>query len=61
MGRRNGVWTSYRRPWRQLDIRAYLTVKEFEVLFGAMFAQIVAFTDGAPVNVVNPEVLGERR
>lgn len=35
----------------------YVTAEEFEVQFAEIFDQIIAYQDGAPVNVVNPEVL----
>ncbi len=38
----------------------YVTVEEFEVQFSDIFGQIVAFADGDPINVVNPEVLEKR-
>ena len=37
----------------------YVTVEEFETQFSDIFDQIVAFADGNPINVVNPEVLDE--
>jgi D-3-phosphoglycerate dehydrogenase len=39
----------------------YVTVEEWEIQFGDIFDQITAFAAGAPVNVVNPEVLARRR
>ncbi len=35
----------------------YVTRDEYEVQFADIFEQIVAFADGHPINVVNPEVL----
>jgi len=35
----------------------YVTREEFEIQFSDIFNQIVAFADGAPINVVNPQVL----
>ena len=35
----------------------YVTREEFEIQFSDVFDQIVAFAGGAPINVVNPEVL----
>jgi D-3-phosphoglycerate dehydrogenase len=35
----------------------YVTREEYEVQFSDIFDQIVAFAAGAPINVVNPEVL----
>lgn len=35
----------------------YVTRDEYEIQFADIFGQIVAYADGAPVNVVNPEVL----
>ncbi|GAB3881143.1 D-2-hydroxyacid dehydrogenase family protein [Kibdelosporangium lantanae] len=35
----------------------YVTRDEYELQFTDVFAQIVAYAEGAPVNVVNPEVL----
>jgi D-3-phosphoglycerate dehydrogenase len=35
----------------------YVTRDEFEIQFADVFDQIVAFTNGVPINVVNPEVL----
>ncbi len=38
----------------------YVTVEEFETQFSDIFGQIVAFAEGDPINVVNPEVLEKR-
>lgn len=38
----------------------YVTAEEYEVQFSEIFDQILAYAAGAPINVVNPEVL-ERR
>ncbi len=35
----------------------YVTRDEYEIQFAAIFDQITAFGAGAPINVVNPEVL----
>lgn len=35
----------------------YVTVDEWEIHFSDIFEQIVAFEKGAPINVVNPDVL----
>jgi D-3-phosphoglycerate dehydrogenase / 2-oxoglutarate reductase len=35
----------------------YVTREEYELQFGDVFDQIVAYAAGAPINVVNPEVL----
>lgn len=35
----------------------YVTRDEYELQFTDIFAQIVAYAEGAPINVVNPEVL----
>jgi D-3-phosphoglycerate dehydrogenase len=39
----------------------YVTRDEWEIQFSAIFDQINAFAEGAPTNVVNPEVLGRPR
>jgi D-3-phosphoglycerate dehydrogenase len=38
----------------------YVTREEYEIQFSDIFDQIIAFAAGAPINVVNPEVLGKR-
>ena len=38
----------------------YVTRDEYELQFADVFDQIVAFAAGAPINVVNPEVLARR-
>lgn len=38
----------------------YVTRDEYEVQFADIFNQIVAFADGKPINVINPETLGKR-
>lgn len=38
----------------------YVTREAFESSFAGVFQQIVAYADGAPTNVVNPEVLDHR-
>jgi D-3-phosphoglycerate dehydrogenase len=35
----------------------YVTHEEYELQFSDIFDQIVAYANGAPINVVNPEVL----
>jgi D-3-phosphoglycerate dehydrogenase len=35
----------------------YVSRDEFEIQFADIFEQIVAYAAGAPINVVNPEVL----
>ena len=35
----------------------YVSHDEYEVQFAEIFAQITAFASGAPINVVNPQVL----
>ena len=39
----------------------YVTRDEYEVQFAEIFDQIVAYANGAPINVVNPAVLGHTR
>ena len=39
----------------------YVTRDEYELQFSDIFDQIAACSAGAPINVVNPEVLGKRR
>jgi D-3-phosphoglycerate dehydrogenase len=39
----------------------YVTRDEYEIHFSDIFDQIVAYAAGAPINVVNPEVLANRR
>ena len=39
----------------------YVTRDEFELQFADVFDQIVAFANGAPTNVVNPEAMAKRR
>jgi len=38
----------------------YVTRDEYEVQFSDIFDQIVAYAAGKPINVVNPQVFGER-
>jgi D-3-phosphoglycerate dehydrogenase len=38
----------------------YVSREEYEVQFADIFDQITAYAAGAPINVVNPEVLGSR-
>lgn len=35
----------------------YVTEDEFDLQFSDIFAQVTAFADGAPIHVINPEVL----
>ena len=39
----------------------YVTREEWELQFGDIFGQVVAYASGSPTNVVNPEVLADRR
>ena len=39
----------------------YVSRDEYEIQFADIFDQITAYAAGAPINVVNPEVLGKRR
>ena len=39
----------------------YVTRDEYEIQFADIFDQIVAYAGGAPINVVNPEVLSRAR
>jgi D-3-phosphoglycerate dehydrogenase len=39
----------------------YVTAEEYEVQFGEIFDQILAYAAGAPVNVVNPNAFGHKR
>ncbi|MDX1529612.1 MAG: D-2-hydroxyacid dehydrogenase family protein [Gammaproteobacteria bacterium] len=39
----------------------YVTRDEYEIQFSDIFDQIVAYADGNPINVVNPEVLSHPR
>jgi D-3-phosphoglycerate dehydrogenase len=39
----------------------YVTRDEWDTQFADVFDQIVAYAAGAPINVVNPEVLGHAR
>ena len=39
----------------------YVTRDEYEVQFAEIFDQIVAYANGAPINVVNPAVLAHAR
>jgi D-3-phosphoglycerate dehydrogenase len=38
----------------------YVTRDEYELQFSDVFDQIVAYANGSPINVINPEVLGRR-
>jgi D-3-phosphoglycerate dehydrogenase len=38
----------------------YVTREEYELQFTDIFDQITAYAAGAPINVVNPEVLADR-
>lgn len=37
----------------------YVTREEFDLQFADIFAQIVSYAEGKPINVINPEVLGQ--
>jgi D-3-phosphoglycerate dehydrogenase / 2-oxoglutarate reductase len=37
----------------------YVTVEEYEIQFSDIFDQILAYADGTPINVVNPDALRE--
>jgi D-3-phosphoglycerate dehydrogenase len=39
----------------------YVTRDEYELQFTDIFDQILAYAAGAPINVVNPDVIGKRR
>jgi D-3-phosphoglycerate dehydrogenase len=39
----------------------YVEREGLEFMFGHIFDQVVAYAGGAPINVVNPEVLERRR
>jgi D-3-phosphoglycerate dehydrogenase len=39
----------------------YVSRDEYEVQFADIFDQITAYAAGAPINVVNPDVLGAER
>jgi len=39
----------------------YVSRDEYEIQFADIFEQINAYAAGAPINVVNPEVMKERR
>jgi len=39
----------------------YVTKDEYEIQFSDIFDQIVAYADGNPINVVNPDVLSQAR
>jgi D-3-phosphoglycerate dehydrogenase len=39
----------------------YVTRDEYELQFSDIFDQIVAYAEGTPINVVNPDVLSSRR
>jgi D-3-phosphoglycerate dehydrogenase / 2-oxoglutarate reductase len=39
----------------------YVTRDEYEMQFSDIFDQVTAFAEGAPINVVNPEVVQKRR
>jgi D-3-phosphoglycerate dehydrogenase len=39
----------------------YVTRDEFELQFADVFDQIVAFANGAPTNMINPEAMAKRR
>ncbi len=35
----------------------YVSLEEFEIQFSDIFDQVVSYLAGAPINVINPEVL----
>ena len=35
----------------------YVTHEEYEIQFSDIFDQIVAYANGSPINVINPQVL----
>lgn len=39
----------------------YVTKEEWEIQFSDIFDQIIAFNEGAPINMINPEALNTRR
>jgi D-3-phosphoglycerate dehydrogenase len=39
----------------------YVTREEYETQFADIFDQVIAYARGAPINVVNPDVLGQAR
>ena len=39
----------------------YVTGDEYELQFSDIFDQIVAYANGRPINVVNPDVLAQPR
>ena len=39
----------------------FVTHEEYDVQFGDIFDQIIAYRDGAPVHVVNPDALATKR
>lgn len=39
----------------------YVTVDEYEIHFTDIFDQILAYADGSPINVVNPDALADAR
>jgi D-3-phosphoglycerate dehydrogenase len=39
----------------------YVSFEEYETQFSDIFDQIVAYAEGTPINVVNPDVLQRRR
>jgi D-3-phosphoglycerate dehydrogenase len=39
----------------------YVTREEWEMHFAGVFGQIVAYIEGSPKNIVNPDVLGRMR
>ncbi len=39
----------------------YVSHDEYEIQFTDIFEQIVAYAAGAPINVVNPDVMEKRR
>jgi len=39
----------------------YVTREEYELQFSDIFDQVLAYAEGNPINVVNPEALSNRR
>jgi D-3-phosphoglycerate dehydrogenase len=39
----------------------YVTRDEYEIQFSDIFDQVVAYTNGTPINVVNPQALPARQ
>jgi D-3-phosphoglycerate dehydrogenase len=39
----------------------YVSRDEYEIQFTDIFDQIIAYAEGTPINVVNPDVMSKRR